>query len=142
MTKFGAWASNAVTPMGELYFQQSPGATLTVAGENFFAMGAFTMPFAGHLQCELTAELEWVGEPAVAIWMSIIGSPAVSISADPGVCHHGIDVFKAWHEPRTHAGWYSLAAGTVVTGTARIYCTAANVAVVHHVAGFWRPAPT
>lgn len=141
MTKFGDYPSNAVTPVGEAYLQVSPNADLG-AGENFFGMGWFTMPFYGHLTVELYAEVTWGGDNVPATFFSIGNNSSPSPnggSADLGVCHHGINIFGAASELRTHAYWTNLGAGSGVYAYARLWCNVSGQAHVHHIAGFWRP---
>lgn len=143
MTKFGAYLSNAATPVDEQYFQVTVNMGLTVAGENIFSMGGYTMPFAGHLHVELYAELSHPGDQAPPIWLSVGGqsSPPPSGTSDIGPCQPAAGVFTAQHEVRTHAYWANLAAGAGVNGIARIYTTVANTVTLAYLGGFWRPVP-
>lgn len=128
--------------MAEAYFQTGPVQGMA-AGENFLGVGTYTMPFAGSLAIELYVEIYWPGEYSPGIWLSVTGSPATNGTADLGISMPGFDPYWPCRQnPRTHAWWGSLAAGTVVTGWARVYSTiGGGVVVVNYVGGFWRAAP-
>jgi hypothetical protein len=139
MTKFGEYPSNGPTPIGEQYLQIGPQVGLA-AGENLFGMGWFTQPYYGHLTVELYAEVDWDGDTAPAIWLSVgSGSspPPNGGSGDMGVCHHGINVYRGQAQLRTHAYWTNLGAGAGVYAHARLYSTGGGI--VRYIAGFWRP---
>jgi hypothetical protein len=141
MTKFGVWPSNAVTPIGEAYFQVTVNMGLTVAGENIFTMGSFAMPFAGSLQAELYAEVHWPNGTSPDVFLSVgaMSTPAPSGSGDLGVCQPGAVGYNSDHDMRTHAVWNGLSAGAVVTGVARIWTNLANTVTLSYLGGFWRP---
>jgi hypothetical protein len=143
MTKFGAYATNLVTPVGEQYLQISPQFAMGT-GEHLWGMGWFYMPFAGHLTVELYAELDWHGDTSPAIWFTVGSgsSPAPNGgAADPGICYRGgVNLFAGMGEMRTHAYWLNLASGAGVYAHARLYTTGGGN--VRHICGLYRPMPS
>lgn len=137
MSIFGDYASNAITPIAETFFQVYINATLN-AGENLYSIGSFTMPFSGQLTCEAYAEVSWPGTAAVATWFSIQASPASSTS-DLSVNQCGVGGFATNAEMRAHAWWDNQIA--TISATARLYCTEAGTVYCRYVGGFWRPNP-
>lgn len=141
--QFGAYPSNGATPIAETYFQASPNAVLG-ANDTIFLLGAFQMPFAGHLYMDVWAETSWPGNntapaPELWLWVAANSSPAPSYSPHQGCCHGIEGIFTGQQEPRSFGLWYNLAAGQVVTAYAQLYTTYLGTALVAHIGGFWRP---
>jgi hypothetical protein len=143
VTKFGNYLSNAVTPIGEKIVVVGPEVYLA-QNDNFFAVGSFTMPCAGHLFFDIWAELEWASGILPQTWLSVAttSTPAPTSLADFGVAHYATGAFTAAHEPRSHAWWQNLSAGATVSVNARLSTNIGGVVLVHFIGGFWRPMAT